>query len=487
MKKKFLDSVGQIAIVAILLIVLVVALVSLRTAPTDAVPGAQGESGYLPPQETMLPTEIIATETPRPTQPPTVPPLTPHPPDFWPTDQPWPPSTSTPQAIIMPEIEPFPTLQFSFLDAKSPDEGLASLWYPYREGTNAGVTLEEIKVGGMGERKEQPRTRIDLGGFAAISPRLLALQKTSNNAYIAYLYGEREGANWLVYEVTSGKEVKFRDVFGFILVEFFRWSPDGEYFLAHLFENNSSSFSLVNITDGKRVMLETSEYERIIPEIDDMAFSEDGRFIAAALSYHPPSDSDTPWMNEISIWRFNDPSSREILCRGVNGKNARSPTLKWSPDGQKILWVGGLETSDVDNWVNYLWLADRSTGKCEPLIEMGISRGQGYYPVSGVYTADWSPEGSKIALHIVEEKDGVLFYRIALLDVKSRTLTDLVGPMQDHLSNVQFSPAGDLIYYTISRADYGEIWAMRLDGSVSIPVAGPTTVSAPFWIEIIQK
>lgn len=117
---------------------------------------------------------------------------------------------------------------------------------------------------------------------------------------------------------------------------------------------------------------------------------------------------------------------------------------------------------------------------------MGKAPEQGLW-LPGDFTADWSPDGSQIAFHLVDEKDGNSLYRIALLDINSRTVMDLVGPTQDILSNVQFSPYGGLIFYSISRIDYGEIWAVSLDESLTIPVAGPTTISAPFWFDKKQK
>ena len=489
MKKLF-----SISIIALLLLALTFAFLQ-KTFPTNALRSANGypppEDSYVIPENAYPPpgTPPNVTPTVTLTKIPTVNPLTPAPPpEFWPTDLPWPPPTSTPKPYFTPVVELFPTLQFAFLDEKAPDEELDSIWYPYYKGKNAEIELEELKIDEMGKRKEKPKTKIELGfGYGAEYPRLLTLQKTSDDAFIAYQHAIREGAVWDIYEMSSGKNLSIEEKYGFGLVEFYRWSPDGKYFLALIDKDDSrASASLIGIEDGKRVMLKASEHDGILPEIDDMAFSPDGNLIAAALSYHPYTGKNNPWMNEISIWKADDPSSQEILCRGENGKDTEIHTLKWSPDGQKLLWVGGLETTKVEGWVEYLWLADRSTGKCEPIIEMGIARGQGF-PVSGKFSADWSPDGSQIAFHLIEEIDGSSFYRIALLDINSRAVMDLVGPTQDVLSHVQFSPYGDLVIYSISRIDYGEIWAISLEGSVNTLIAGPTTIGAPFWWDKKQK
>jgi hypothetical protein len=485
MKKLF-----SVSIIALLLLALAFAFLQKEFQTTALRPA----NGYPPPEDRYVITENAypppgtppnGTPTVALTKIPTVNPLTPAPPpEFWPTDLPWPPPTSTPKPFFTPVVELFPTLQFAFLDEKVSDDVLDSIWYPYYKGKNAEIVLEELKIDEMGNRKEQPKTRIGLSfGLYAEYPRLLALQMTSDSAYFAYQAAEREGANWELYEMSSGKNLSIKERYGFGLVEFYRWSPDGKYFLAFINKDDSrASASLIGIEDGKRVVLKAAEHDGILPEIDDMAFSPDGDLIAAALSYHPYSGKNNPWMNEISIWKAGDPSSREILCRGENGKDTEIHTLKWSPDGQKLLWVGGLETADVEHWVLYLWLADRSTGKCEPIIEMGIARGQGF-PVSGKFSADWSPDGSQVAVHLIDEKDGNSLYRIALLDINSRTVMDLVGPTQNVLSNVQFSPYGSLIFYSISRIDYGEIWAVSLEGGSTTLIAGPTTISAPFWFD----
>jgi len=494
--KKHFKSLASFSISVIALLLLALTFTFLQKIPsTNALRSANGYpppgDGYVISEDAYPPpgTPPNVTPTITLTRIPTVNPLTPAPPpDFWPTDMPWPPPTSTPKPYFTPVVEPFPTLQFVFLDEKAPDEELDSIWYPYYMGKNAEIVLEELKIDEMGKRKENPKTKIELGfGPMADSPRLLALQMTSDGTYFAYQAAEREGAVWNIYETSSSTNLGIKEKFGFLLGDFYRWSPDGKYFLAHIDKDDSrASASLIGIEDGKRGMLKASEHDGVLPEIDDMAFSPDGNLIAAALSYHPYTGKNNPWMNEISIWKTGDPSSQELLCRGENGKDTEIHTLKWSPDGQKLLWVGGLETTEVDRWVLYLWLADRSTGKCEPIIEMGIARGQGF-PVSGKFSADWSPDGSQIAFHLIEEIDGDSFYRIALLDINSRTVMDLAGPTQDVLSHVQFSPSGDLVIYSISRIDYGEIWAISLDGRVNTLIAGPTTIGAPFWFNTKQK
>jgi WD40 repeat protein len=475
---------GIIAVVVILLAIAVILVPKILQRPIIASSKRfTTESGYPPPE--ITPTDGIPTVTF--SVQPTVNPLTPGPPDGWPIDQPWPPYTATPKPVIPPAIDLFSTPAFTYLDEKVPDEELDRLWYPYRSGKNADIVLEEIKVDEMGKRKEKPNTKLNLGfGSLADAPRLLSLQKTSDDAYIAYQSAEREGAIWIINEISTGKSISTRQKFGFTLIDFYQWSPDGNYFLAHIDIDNLSSASLINIADGKRGMYEASEHDGILPEIDDVAFSPDGSLIAGALSYHPDSRKNNPWMNEISIWKTGDPSSREILCRVENGKDTEIHTLQWSPDGQKILWVGGMETTEVKDWVQYLWLADRSTGKCGPVAKMGVVPEQGY-PVSGGFSADWSPDGSQVAFRGKEEKEGNSYYRIVLLDINTRMEKNLLGPTKDILSNVQFSPNGDFVTYSVSRIDYGEIWAVRLSGDGNTPIAGPTTINAPFGWDKKQK
>ncbi|MBI4926990.1 MAG: hypothetical protein HY835_04440 [Anaerolineae bacterium] len=481
MKKRFnsLSSFGVIAIVLFLLLLSAILLIILRRPISLSPDPTSTEIGYPPPEISStyeIPTVTFTIQ-------PTANVLTPVPPEGWPTDELWPPLTSTPEPMTTPVAELFPTPQLVYLDEKVPGKELDSIWYPHRKGKNADIELEEVKIDEKGKRKEKPTTKLDLGfGSMADYPRLLSLQITSDDAYIAYQSAEREGAVWTIYEMSSGQNIAIRQKYGFTLIEFYRWSPDAKYFLAHIDTDNLSSASLIKVTDGKGVMLEASEHDGIFPEMDDMAFSPDGNLIAGALSYHPYSGKNNPWMNEISIWRTGDPSSREILCRVENGKDTELHTLKWSPDGQKLLWVGGMETTEGEGWVQYLWLANRSTGRCEPIAKMGNVPEQGF-SVSGGFSADWSPDSSQIAFRVKEEKEGNSYYRIVLLDINSGMEKDLVIPTQDVLSNVQFSPNGDLVVYSISRIDYGEIWTVGLEGDGITPIAGPTTINAPFWWE----
>lgn len=175
--KKLFNSLASISVIAIALFLLALAVILLPKIlrrPIALSPNTLStEIGYPPPEITQEITSTYEIPTVTFTIRPTVNPLTPVPPEGWPTDQPWPPLTSTPEPIITPVVELFPTPQFTYLDAKVPDEELDSIWYPYRKGKNATVELDEVRIDDAGRRKEFPKTKHDLNfGISSDYPRI---------------------------------------------------------------------------------------------------------------------------------------------------------------------------------------------------------------------------------------------------------------------------------------------------------------------------
>lgn len=495
--KKIFGSLGSFIGVVTAFLLIIISILTLpkmlqkpvsynNHLPSNAYPPPDVTQESTPPDPTPFETPAVTI-----TYLPTINPLTPVAPEGWPTDQPWPPPTSTAEPAFTPEIELFPTPQFIFVDEGVSAESLDSLWVPSRKGKNAKVELDEVLIDDKGKRKEFPKTKHVLNfGIASDYPRITSLHVSRDNKYIAYMESEREGGVWKITDISSGESLPDKK-FGINLIDFYGWSPNGKFFLAYLAENDPntltrSTSSLINLNNGDRINMHVQTWDGVPPSINDMEFSPDGSTIADVVSYQPWSDKNNPYAVEIGIWENGDASSRKVLCRVENGTGAQQDSLKWSPDGKKLLWAGGLASPDQDEFVNWLWLADITTGKCEPVIKMGI-HGPGIW-VAGGFSADWSPDSKQIAFCVKEDNEEEnTHYLIMLLDVQSKEVKEVIRSTENTLSNIQFSPFGDLVLYNVSGKEYGEIWAVNLISDELFPVAGPTTLFAPFEWRKNQK
>lgn len=432
-------------------------------------------TGY-PPPPILAPTLMTTTLS-------TLPPLTPHPPDWWPTDQPWPPGTKTPmppEATL--EIVPFPSPDFRFADNALPDLDLESLWVPSSPGYNASLSLDEILLNSKGERKDKAKIKIDMKVKVIPSiPQMNGLILSPDGSTAEYVVSSGEGGNIVLLNLSTGET--FTNINSKrIITGFYNWDEDGQHFLANFLDTSPLVVSLVETKTGESENIEFKERAGIEPEVQDLAFSPDGNRIVDAVSYQPIFGKHNPWVTEIGVRAEKELSIRDVICVIENGRSVFPHSLKWSPDGMKLMWIGGLDAPDVKGWDLWLWIADLSSKSCQKMEHLGDGNEGPYVP--GGYSADWSPDSRTVAFRPFDLNAG---YSITLLDLETGKKRDLHGPTQEILSNVHFSPDGKLVTYSLSKMEYGEIWAISLDGRDNFPIAGPTPPHAPYkWLSKIK-
>jgi WD40 repeat protein len=459
-------------------------LYALRPSPQANTPAPPGEAGYPPPAQTDSPVIIITVQPTQPVQtyPPTIPPLTPHPPPGWPTELPWPPVTSNPQAnpITTPEIILFSTPEFKIIDKSAPDIDLDSMWYVFSPGINGELSLEHISIDRTGKRKEQPEDVIQLGTVYSPSiPQIHWISKPIDGFVVAVenFYGDI--GDLKIIDITSGQIIGYQQP-AITIGQYYDMSRDGKYFLGTVVEAENSQVALIGTLKGEIERIEYKDRNGVLPIVMGMAFSPDGLLIADAALYQPTFGNNNVSAIEIGIRDRKDLVSHKIICNVESVNVFFEHSLKWSQDGNKLMWIGAYADPDKIDETYWLWITDLETKSCDKVARLGIMQNEGYF-IPGGYSADWSPDGSKI---VYREGDIETGYRLILFDLKSGDRKDLIGTSSDVLSNIKFSPDGTLIAYNVFKKDHGEIWAVSLDGKESFPVAGPTTIHGPFiWIE----
>lgn len=465
--KRIFAPISIIMILVMTLSLLGIAILLLPKLPQKSVAVATDITSTLNP----YPAPVVTTVTLQPT----VNPLTPVPPDFWPTDQPWPPPTATiepPQPA--PAVTLFPTPEFKLLAAEVPEAELQTLWYPARPGHHATILLEQILIDANGERQEEAQTKIDLKLETRPSISQVWGLFTSQEGFMAAII-EGEGGTTKIVELSTGETINFKNP-KIIITNFYNWSIDGNFFIASINNDPTSAASIVDAKTGENQKISVEDNDGVPAEIGDISYSIDGDFIADGVSYQPWYGKNNPWITEVGIRSTRDLSSRRVICTIENGKSIFPHSLKWSPDGHKLMWIGGIDTPEENGWDLWLWLADITTNNCQKIAHLGVNTGEGNF-IPGGYSAGWSPDSKKIAFRFNAENEG---FGLAIYDVES-SQQNIIGPTsQEVLSNVQFSPDGNFIVYSVGKKDYGEIWAMRLDGKEKFPIAGPTTLNAPY-------
>jgi dipeptidyl aminopeptidase/acylaminoacyl peptidase len=147
-------------------------------------------------------------------------------------------------------------------------------------------------------------------------------------------------------------------------------------------------------------------------------------------------------------------SSPTLLC-----PNSTSG-FDWSPDGQRLVWVGG-------NGLEIVGPNDiRTTRYCErhPLVSGDASE------------PSWSPDGSRIAYVLYNSPD----HDIHVINVDGTGDVQLTsGPPQQ--TSPDWSPDGTRIAFTVGSGTAPGIYTMNADGSNVTPVPGTAADSEPDW------
>ncbi len=459
------------------------------TPRNEPMPGTPADNAYPAPSVDSTASSITVENIPYPppgehTPAPTVTPwvtLEMVPPPFWPTDIPWPPPTSTPAAPTeLVQAPDFPIPNFLILSKSTPDETLGKIFYVYQQSQNSPILFQKTLIDSAGYRKSQPEFSLDIGLKSSFpGPELMSLHTSFDGAYMALeeVYGESTSV--LFMNLKTQEFLKTPETSNY--KEFYTWMPGTLKAIVRINDIDSWGASRIDLVTGERVDFEPPKLDGAMPAVYTFAYSFDGSQLADGVTYPPTYNVRDYPLLEVGLWD-KELKSRNILCKVEGGSFFLPNSLKWSPDGNSLLWISAHDSQDAksSNQEIWLWLAHPETGVCSKIKFLGDNKD--YVP--GLYNAVWSPDSQTIAYTISTSTDQDKTYYVALYNPLNQQEKILTNSQNQPITHVSFSPAGNLIVFNVNQNDYGVIWAISLDGKESFPIAGPTLVNAPFaWLK----
>lgn len=381
------------------------------------------------------------------------------PPPDWPTDQPWPPTPATPVVPPTAIPQPFPTPDFQLTPQGARPSALQSIWYLHFPDSASSPQLRSVLVDQSGQRWDENTKSIDLGlrpQYPGPSLRSLYPSPDGLLAIAERAYGDSIQA--IVIDLVNGTS---SPVFADNSNSFLTWYPDGQRLLV----NSDKGFQIFDPISQK---YQNTNFN--LPKADSgyslvsaVAYSPNGSLLADASVYIPTVSKPAA---EVEIGLSESDSGVRTVLAHLTGDHVIPHSLRWSPDGKKLIVVleVGLNDLDLSNDDIQLWIVDRLTGKSE-LLAQGLSASP----------AVWSPDGRFVGF--------LKNAQIHLLDPITKSMQQIVHPSGQPIQQFTWSPDGTQVAFAVSLNDYGEIWKSSLRGTLQHPVAGPTTHDGVFmWL-----
>jgi sugar lactone lactonase YvrE len=452
----------------LLLVALGVGLAAVLRGASSATSGP----GVSPLATAVVLQSPLNTPTPisMPSPVPTATPVVIPPPPDWPTDQPWPPPTRSPQEMWpTPVPTVFPTPAFPASLQGSRPSNLQAIWHPYFPDSNSEPQLRAVEIDTQGQRwgesdhslelqLSSPATDIDPG------PILIGLHPSPDSRWLVADFAYTGSQ---LVDLSTGKSQSL--VFDPTIKKwrFLAWTPDSQQLIA----SSDQRFLLVDLATQTYNTVEFPK-EEYAPHVSAVAYSPDGKLLADALIYPAVYSVRENEVTEIGL-RNGASGQRKSVIQIPGGTQVIEHSLKWSPDGRSLIWIGV-----AANAQSQLWLADLTRNDIRAIETLGEA-------VEYPHPAAWSPDGHYIAIIKVEGvNDGKdVANNLHLFDLQSgqkRQLTNFTG---ERLSNVTWSPDGNFLAFAVAKGEYSEIWLTDVNGTQQYPIAGPASHEAPLaWL-----
>jgi WD40 repeat protein len=381
-----------------------------------------------------------------------------------------------------PTPQPFPTPAFPQPVGQRPEQ-LRHLWFPYLPDSASTPQLRAALVDDQGQRWAQsdrllsltlrkPQPGPDPG------PILVDMHVSPNYRWMvadfAYVGSQLvDMSSGIVQPLVADSPINNW--------QFWAWAPDSQ----HILISSDKGFLLLDLVSHEYETIDfpKEEFSDSLPT-KAVAYSPDGKLFADAVTYPPVYQVRNVEMTEIGV-RDKD-GKRKVVVQIPGGTHVVEHSLKWSPDGHRLIWIADVVSSEISTSMkladiqSQLWLAEPDKGIANTLTILGKA-------VEYVHPAIWSPDGQYIAVIKIESRDPndekTLFANVHLIDPETGKEQQLTHFANRQVSHLAWSPDGQTLAFTVSGKDYGEIWVTNLDGTRQHPVAGPTTPNAPFvWL-----
>lgn len=479
MTRKVLSNLWKILFGVLIIVLIAIAIMSIpQSFPTSQIEKTSVTEAYPPPLPTeakgfQAPTSYpVFSESPTPQNTPR-PTVAPEATKILPT-----PTSEVNESVV---FTPFPTPQFSLLDDTVKIDTLDSLWYPSFLYINSIVKLQQIHLNMQGGRKEKPDLEIDLG-FKA-SPQLLQkidelyISPSGKKAAVDFESGENVFTK--IYDLnTLSEKVLFIKDSNTEMVQFYSWSPNDQYILGDVNDDPYWTVSRINLENGQRENFEYPDWDSSPARIDGMVYSPQGDKIVDSIIYQPVKGSSHDWTLDVGEWDAENFKSRVTLCKIENILGIYKNSLKWSPDGEKLVFVTISKGKSTDSISLVLWVLEAKNKICKDIVQ--LVGNENFKVGMGAFIPDWSLDGKFLVFQSIDKIDNDLpSSSINLLEFDSGKIVKIYIS-KEKITHIQFSPDANLISYSLDLGSYGEIWAINLNGIRKIPLAGPTTTDAPF-------
>jgi dipeptidyl aminopeptidase/acylaminoacyl peptidase len=368
-------------------------------------------------------------------------------------------------------VQPFPTpeneqgLQIGL-------NGLDQIWFLHYPSFGAQPELWALKYNIESQGWDFDRLSIDLD-FPAPRPGpdpgpvLLQFHLSPDGKWLVADYAYRGSQ---LIDLLSGKlETPAININSYW--KFFTWMPTNSSLVSADEEYPQERIQHINLdTEEAKIVL--------LSEIEDnaflrgMAYSPDGNHLASAIKYTSSIDDKKTEIATVTL--END--TKRTLVNLLNGVSFVDHSLKWSPDGKKLLWIAQI-VNDEGISETKLWVAGIETGLVEAEVSLGKS-------VQYNHTAAWSPDGTTVAFLKTEtvKNSHESSNNLYVINLDTGQESNVTNYSNQLLSHLQWLSDSERIAFLMAVGEYGEIWITNLDGSEEYTIAGPTLPNTPYLL-----